>query len=401
MKSGAAVNTTAANRYHPRRGGRLSRDSSARVLMAQEERLHSARRRRERATELREQQARRSGQRRVRVTQRVQQARWREDRQTDAVAHELRCTNESIIMQRKLYKGIVRRLNEIRLIEHSETKEKLKQISEEAEIQMASLQNLFEDKLALLKEQEAVQRQSEKAERGTTFRRTAVRCAADTNADILKRQSLVDYRHSLLQQKRQRQLNTLREQSEEKLSTISTINRLPGAKSRRRSSLSSATVSVGVDEKRGRGAPAASPRPSIQRRPHRHETGNSDSNHAAAAAAAEVLLAEIDKQVSDLVRQQQHDSMSHGWRLQAGADAENQPIRNYAEEGAEDSLGRVGAKPLDLLSSSVGVDLLRAREGIKGESITAYRGAKQTDAIRSMSTRKGPGTPPQRVSAWK
>ena len=242
-------------------------------------------------------------------------------------------------------------------------------------------------------------------------RRTAVRCAADVSADILKRQSLVDYRHSLLQQKRQRQvpplscslfsltslciqLNTLREQSEEKLSTISTINRLPGAKSRRWSSLPSAPLSAGV------GAPAASPRPSIQRRPHRHETGNKDSNHAA-AAAAEVLLAEIDKQVSDLVRQQQHDSMSHGWRLQAGADAENQPIRNYAQGGAEDSLGREGAKPIDPLSSSVGVELLRASESIKGESLTAFRGAKQADAIRPMPTRKGPGTPPQRVSAWK
>ncbi len=147
------------------------------------------------------------------------------------------------------------------------------------------------------------------------------------------------------------QLNNLREQTEEKLNMVSSLTDFPFWSSAAREPVSAASARTRL---RGREDDEA-----------RAQAGQ--------AAVADVLL-EIDKQVSDLVRQQQHDSMSHGWRQQGEADEENRPVGNHEADAA-------GQRPA-------------------GESMK--RGFRGTASGPSASRKSPPASaPPQRVSAWK
>lgn len=75
---------------------------SASALFAQEKKLAMARSRREHELTCREKRAHAANRRRHVVTQKILKKRWYEDRARETASHEMRCTNESIILQRKV-----------------------------------------------------------------------------------------------------------------------------------------------------------------------------------------------------------------------------------------------------------------------------------------------------------
>ena len=75
---------------------------STAVLLAQERRLAIAKQRREHELACRGRRAESENHRRHKVTQQTLQRKWQEDANREAVAHELRCNNESIVLQRQV-----------------------------------------------------------------------------------------------------------------------------------------------------------------------------------------------------------------------------------------------------------------------------------------------------------
>jgi hypothetical protein len=127
---------------------------SSEVMLAQQQRLEAARRRREDMLKSREIQFGDYNKRKEGVSYSAMQKRFLVDSNNEKKAFYLRRSNEEHVMLRKIYKGLLNKMHEWRVDKHEEMRSRVSSMREEARRHIQSLQALFEDRVRVLREQE-------------------------------------------------------------------------------------------------------------------------------------------------------------------------------------------------------------------------------------------------------
>ena len=190
---------------------------STEAHMFQEERVEAARRRRENKRSKDEMRLNAENKRKMAISRDMQQKRWNEDAKREYEAHEKRQASEEHAMLRQIYTGLLNKLHSWRRSERQEAKERVCRMRDEARSHIQALQTLFEDRVALLHEQNAATRQNE-----AIHERSHRRMGSDLMQSFSGRaKRTLDSQRSFLSQKRQQQLLKRRESHRNLLSLLS------------------------------------------------------------------------------------------------------------------------------------------------------------------------------------
>ena len=131
------------------------------------------------------------------------QKRWTEDTMREKKSFIARRSNEEQVMLRKVYKGLLKRMHDIKVDDDIEYRNKLSQMREDAKNHIKSLQVVFEDRLRVLKEQKV---------NTSTYNDKFTRAFKQMKSNIekstkQKQNAKITDRKSRALQERQRQLN--------------------------------------------------------------------------------------------------------------------------------------------------------------------------------------------------
>jgi hypothetical protein len=142
-----------------------------------------------------------SNQRRDEKSKRVFQSRKVDDLKKRDKSHQLQKSGQEQIMLRVVYKGLLKKMHEWKVEDARDNREKLRQLKADAEVQWKSLDNLFEDRVSMLREQE----------RSTTIScDTLIKSQRKMLADLLKSQK---QQQDKLMAERLEQLETRRQRN--------------------------------------------------------------------------------------------------------------------------------------------------------------------------------------------
>lgn len=183
----------------------------------QDEKIEFARKRRELLKKKKEAEASAGNQRRAKITNRAMQNRWMKEHELEDESFKLRRSSEEHVMLRKIYRGLLHKMQEWKVIEHEEIRDKVNAMREEAKEHIKALQLLFEDRIKLLKEKETEMRKdSEIVQNATKSMGTNLKHTFIGQKDkVLKEQK------NNLNQRRQQQLLKRRESHFNLLSLLS------------------------------------------------------------------------------------------------------------------------------------------------------------------------------------
>jgi hypothetical protein len=117
--------------------------------------MEAARRRRATMQKIRENNSVTANKRRADISNKALQRRWVEDTKRGNDAFHMRKENEEAVMLRKMYRGLLSKMHEWGSEEQNELRQKVTEMKNEASWHIKSLQALFEDRVALLREQAA------------------------------------------------------------------------------------------------------------------------------------------------------------------------------------------------------------------------------------------------------
>lgn len=190
---------------------------STEAQIFQDERLEEARRRREDRKFKMEKRLNAENRRKMAVTRNMQHKRWNEDAQREQNAHSQRQASEEHAMLRQIYTGLLNKLHTWRRSERQEARERVCRMRDEAKSHIQALQNLFEDRTALLKEQTEETRKD-----NAVHERSHRRMGTDLLQCYNGRQKrTLETHRSLLTQARQEQLLKRREAHRNLLALLS------------------------------------------------------------------------------------------------------------------------------------------------------------------------------------
>lgn len=169
------------------------------LIQSQRDRLMQAQRRREAHTSIRERESSSRNKRRADVSFRTQQKRWLEDEIRSEASHRLLKDSQHSLMLRKVYAGLLKQMRSWKNEEHEEAKRKFMELRENAMWQIRAIQTVFEDRIAMLKEQES---QRKLDERVITFANR--RLASEVRHSVQEKQQQALYNNkSMLMQERE------------------------------------------------------------------------------------------------------------------------------------------------------------------------------------------------------
>jgi hypothetical protein len=114
----------------------------------------SAEKRRSRIRKVRQTMFTASNQRKAAVSQSTLQARKTEELRKLEKSYLLRKSTDEHVMLRNVYKGLLKKMHVWKAEDLRDSKEKLKQLQSDAEAHRKSIDNLFQDRMKILKEQE-------------------------------------------------------------------------------------------------------------------------------------------------------------------------------------------------------------------------------------------------------
>ena len=131
------------------------------------------------------------------------QKRWTEDTTREKKAFIARRSNEEQVMLRKVYKGLLKRMRDIKVDDDIEYRNRLSQMRQDAKNHIKSLQAVFEDRMRVLKEQR-VNSSTYNDKFTRAFKQMKSSIERSTN---LRQSAKIKDRRSRTFQDRQRQLN--------------------------------------------------------------------------------------------------------------------------------------------------------------------------------------------------
>lgn len=191
---------------------------SSEIMLAQEQRLEAARKRRESINKQRENQFGTINSRKESTRNKVQYQRFLDESKREEDAFNLRRSNEEHVMLRKIYKGFLKKMHEWRADKHLENRSRNQAMRDEARRHIGSLQTLFEDRVRILRDQEAT---------NTNANTNALKAHRKMSADMRKALSYkqttnIKAKKSLVNQKREHELLMRREAHKNLLALLST-----------------------------------------------------------------------------------------------------------------------------------------------------------------------------------
>jgi hypothetical protein len=173
--------------------------------LAQERKLVEARRRRETARMHKMQQRSEEGKRWAQVSQRAKQKQWADQTAREAHSYRLRKNSQDHKMLRRIYTALLHQKHKWRLEEEHETRDKVSVLKREAQWHIKSLQNLFEDRVRLLREHDSVRRREEQV----TLHAHRRMAREMKQSYVAKQRRQVDkYRNVMVQRKEQQRMKT-------------------------------------------------------------------------------------------------------------------------------------------------------------------------------------------------
>jgi len=190
---------------------------STEAQIFQDERLEEARRRREDRRFKMEKHLNAENRRKMAVTRNMQHKRWNEDAQREQSAYAQRQASEEHAMLRQIYTGLLNKLHTWRRSERQEARERVCRMRDEAKSHIQALQNLFEDRVSLLKEQNTEMRKDDRVHE-TSHRHMDTDLLQCYNG---RQKRTLDTHRSLLTQARQEQLLKRREAHKNLLALLS------------------------------------------------------------------------------------------------------------------------------------------------------------------------------------
>jgi hypothetical protein len=174
-------------------------------MLAQEKKLEEARRRREAARSQKTQQRAEDSRRWAQVSQRAKQKQWADQTAREAHSYRLRKNNEDHKMLRKMYTALLHQKHKWRLEEKKDVRDKVSVLKREAQWHVKSLQNLFEDRVRLLREHDTVRRGEEQV----TLHAHRRMAREMKQSYVAKQRRQVDkYRNVMVQRKEQQRMKT-------------------------------------------------------------------------------------------------------------------------------------------------------------------------------------------------
>lgn len=120
-----------------------------------EDKMESARQRRERLRYMREAHYRKNNMIRAEKSMRAMNNRWMEDKKRESKAFVMRKNSMDDVMAQQVYRGLLRQLRSWRLEEQSELLEKMSKDEKEASLHLDSLKNFFDERIDMLREQQS------------------------------------------------------------------------------------------------------------------------------------------------------------------------------------------------------------------------------------------------------
>jgi hypothetical protein len=127
----------------------------------QEKKIEAARKRRENFRRSRERECHAANKRKAEISRSTIQKKWIDDRLRDEDSFKMRQSSEEHVLLRKIYRGLLTKMHEWRIDEHTEVRDKVNMIRDEAKNHIKSLQTLFEDRVRLLREQDTRNKKNE------------------------------------------------------------------------------------------------------------------------------------------------------------------------------------------------------------------------------------------------
>ena len=190
---------------------------STEAQIYQEQRIEDARRRKHERTSENVRRLNEKNKRKMEVSRDMQQKRWNDSARREQEAFAQRQSSEEHAMLRQIYTGLLNKLHSWRRSERQEARERVCRMRDEARSHIQALQTLFEDRVALLREQNDLSRKDEEIHERSHRR---------MGTDLLKSfggraKRTLDSHRSLLSQKRQQQLLKRRESHRNLLSLLS------------------------------------------------------------------------------------------------------------------------------------------------------------------------------------
>jgi hypothetical protein len=192
----------------------------SRNILLLDEKLESARRRREKLHKLSSSNFSAINKKKYDTTIQTQQKRWIEDLKRDQYSYHLRKRNEEQVMLRKIYRGFLHKIHEWRLNQQSDVQEKVNMIRDEAKSHIDSLSSLFDDRVRLLREEEWANNGNKTDVINALKRIGNELVSAHTRRQLNK----LSEQQSVIVQKRQQQLLLRREAHKNLLSLLSAEN---------------------------------------------------------------------------------------------------------------------------------------------------------------------------------
>ena len=168
-----------------------------------EAKLEAAQFRRDRLNNLKGSRANANNNAAFLTSKKALQKRWAEDTLREKKSFIARRSNEEQVMLRKIYKGLLKRWQDIKNDDEQEFRNKVRQIRDEAKNHIKSLQAVFEDRLQILKEQR-INSYNNHDKFTRAFRQMKSSIERSTTQ---KQNKLLNNRKNLTLQHRQKQLN--------------------------------------------------------------------------------------------------------------------------------------------------------------------------------------------------
>jgi hypothetical protein len=190
---------------------------NAEKRLKQDEKIEFARKRRELLKKTKEAELSAGNKRRAEISERAMQKRWMKETEREDESFKLRRSSEEHVMLRKIYRGLIHKMHEWKVIEHEEVRDKVNTMREEAREHIKSLQALFEDRIKVLKEKEIeILKDSEIEHNATKSMGTSLK-----HTFIGQKEKVLKEQKTNLNQRRQQQLLKRRESHFNLLSLLS------------------------------------------------------------------------------------------------------------------------------------------------------------------------------------
>jgi hypothetical protein len=123
-------------------------------LLACENRIENAKKRREYFVHTRQKQQNTSNRRRAETSRRICQQRWAEDVEREASSFDKRLHNQDEVLFKKASTALLKQLHKWHLDEQVELRESMEVMNQEAKWNIQSIQAVFEERRELLRDQD-------------------------------------------------------------------------------------------------------------------------------------------------------------------------------------------------------------------------------------------------------